>query len=354
MKTLIAIAIFSLGVIQTIQAQTGSSDKRNTYQAWINTYDASRPGTGVLYEVQDSSITLSNRIFSRNGSPGKVDMTKLDVRSIDVIRIRRNGNISQGILYGAISGLVVGGTLGLLYALSVEKHEEGANNLEKSFNSAASSMAIAGTAILIGIGCIGTGIGVGAIIGSAKITIPIKGSQEQFNLNKPMLYDYSAKNIAGQERKTFSKLSVILADIDGNVYSTLALGGQVWMAEDLKTSHYRDGSEIKNVTKNDRGGECMYSWLAVGDSSKLCPNDWHVPSLAEWTSLYNSLGGEIYAAENLEEKFSGRDQVYQWWSSTVMDADHAQSFYLDNKTVGVIFTSATKSSGLSVRCIRDN
>jgi len=82
-----------------------------------------------------------------------------------------------------------------VYATSVERHEEGANDLEKSFNSMASSLQIIGTSVLIGIGCIGTGMGVGAIIGSAKITIPINGSKEQFNRNKSVLKDYSVKSI---------------------------------------------------------------------------------------------------------------------------------------------------------------
>ena len=157
----------------------------------------------MLYEIQDSSVSLSNRNVPRTGSSGKVDMTKLDVRSIDVIKLRKNGNIGRGILYGALTGLVVGGALGILYASTVEKHEEGANNIEKSFNSAARTMQIAGTSILIGIGCIGTGIGVGAVIGSAKITIPINGSQEQFNLNRSNLNDRTAKSISERKSKKF-------------------------------------------------------------------------------------------------------------------------------------------------------
>jgi len=108
MKKLIAITFFILCFVITSQAQTSSPDKRKNYQTWISTYETSRPITGVLYEIEDSAVTLSSRNFSRNGSPGKVDMTKLDVRSIDVITLRKNGNIGQGILYGAISGLIVG------------------------------------------------------------------------------------------------------------------------------------------------------------------------------------------------------------------------------------------------------
>jgi hypothetical protein len=244
--------------------------------------------------------------------------------------------------------------MGILYASSVKKSNAGANDLEKSFNSTLSSTAIAVTSVLIGIGCIGTGIGVGAIIGSVKVSIPIHGSQEQFNLNKSMLNDYSAKSIAGLESKTFSKLTAYVADIDGNVYPTLALGGQVWMAKDLKVLHYRDGSEIPGVAVNASGSGHQYSWGAVNDGRKLCPYGWHVPFPSEWTSLFNSLGGENGAAEKLGEDFSEKGEESEWWSAAEHDADNAQSLYSNKTTMAVFIKDTAKSSALGVRCIRDN
>jgi len=281
-------------------------------------------------------------------------MTKIDVRSIDEIKLRKNGNTGKGVLYGALAGIAVGGILGILYASTAEKHDEGANTLEKSFNSATSSAQTVASAIMIGIGCIGTGIGVGAIIGSVKITIPIKGSLQQFDQNKTILNDYSVKYIEGLGSKTFSKLHDILFDIDGNSYSTLALGDQVWMAEDLKVSHYRDGSEILNVTNNVSGHGLQYQWDATSDSRKICPSNWHVPSPAEWTSLFNSLGGESGAVRKMGEDFSAGGEMCQWWSLAEQGADLAQSLYFNNTTLAVFMTGAAKTSGLSVRCIRDN
>jgi F0F1-type ATP synthase membrane subunit c/vacuolar-type H+-ATPase subunit K len=353
MKTIVAVTIIGLFNIQSIQAQTGSSEMRTSYQAWISTYETSRPIAGVLYEIEDSSVTLSNRNFSRNGSSGKVDMTKLDVRSIDVMKLRKNGNTGRGILYGAISGLVVGGVLGILYASTVEKHEEGANNFEKSINSTASTMQIVGSSILIGIGCIGTGIGVGAIIGSAKIAIPINGSQAQFTQNKSMLKDYSVKSVMGLEAKSFSILRGTLIDIDGNAYPMVALGAQVWMAEDLKVIRYRDGSEISDLTKETGGNGRQYNWSAINDSRKICPVGWHVPSNSEWNSLFNSLGGENGAAQKLGSGFSDKGEVCQWWSSTEQGPNQAYSLYLNNATAAVMVTGIAKNSDLSVRCVRD-
>jgi hypothetical protein len=352
MKTLIAIAIFSLYCLQTTLGQTDSTENRKIYQTWIYTLDSPRLSTGVLYEIQDSSVTLSNRNFSRKGSPGKVDMTQLDVRSIDVIKLRKKGNVSKGILFGSLAGLVLGGALDLIYYSSWQKPKED-NSLESFAAATTSSALFAVNASLIGVLCLGTGIGIGAIIGSAKINIPINGSQDQFDENKSALNVYSIKFRPELESKSFSKLRDTLADFDGNVYHTVALGGQVWMAEDLKVSHYRDGSEIHGLTKNDHVKGRQYNWNEANDKRNLCPAGWHVPSLSEWNSLFNSLGGENRAGPKLGKDFSARGKEFQWWTATEVDANNAKGFYLSNQTSVVMITTMTKTSTFQVRCIRD-
>ena len=105
-----------------------------------------------------------------------------------------------------------------------------------------------------------------------------------------------------------------VTDIDGNEYKTVKLGNQVWMAENLRTTRYADGTLIPLGTEasfttayryypdgnsanvSDYG--YLYNWAAVmkGASSSdanpsgvqgICPDGWHVPSDAEWTELTN-------------------------------------------------------------------
>lgn len=101
-----------------------------------------------------------------------------------------------------------------------------------------------------------------------------------------------------------------VTDIDGNTYGTVKIGSQCWMAENLRTATYRDGSSIPNVTDNtawtqlNSGASCsydnspandaiygkLYNWYTVVDPSGLCPQGWHVPTDAEWQQLEAALG----------------------------------------------------------------
>ena len=106
-----------------------------------------------------------------------------------------------------------------------------------------------------------------------------------------------------------------LTDIDGNIYKTVKIGDQVWMAENLKTSRCNDGEVIPAVdsdlewwslitpgyswfNKEIYGG--LYNWYAVS-TNKLCPTGWHVPNDAEWTTLVTTLGGDNIAGSKLQE-----------------------------------------------------
>ena len=112
-----------------------------------------------------------------------------------------------------------------------------------------------------------------------------------------------------------------VTDIDGNVYQTVKIGDQVWMAENLKVTHYRNGKQIPNVindslwTELSTGACCafnndniyvqtyglLYNWYAVNDSRNIAPEGWHVPTDEEWQTLIDSLGGNSLAGGKMKE-----------------------------------------------------
>jgi uncharacterized protein (TIGR02145 family) len=111
-----------------------------------------------------------------------------------------------------------------------------------------------------------------------------------------------------------------VTDIDGNVYATVQIGSQCWMAENLKVERYRNGDFIpaglsnsgwsstssgtsavySNNPANKATYGLLYNWYAVDDARGLCPSGWHVPTDEEWTTLTGFLGGESVAGGGLK------------------------------------------------------
>jgi uncharacterized protein (TIGR02145 family) len=112
----------------------------------------------------------------------------------------------------------------------------------------------------------------------------------------------------------------VVADIDNNYYHAVTIGAQTWLAENLKTTKFKNGTTIPQVFENmewnnlttpaycwiyndisyKNGFGALYNWYAVS-TGNLCPAGWHVPSDVEWTALFNSLGGTSGAANKLKE-----------------------------------------------------
>ncbi|MBI5218664.1 MAG: fibrobacter succinogenes major paralogous domain-containing protein [Bacteroidia bacterium] len=143
-----------------------------------------------------------------------------------------------------------------------------------------------------------------------------------------------------------------VGDYDGNSYNTVQIGSQCWMRENLKTTHYSDGTamvdgtsagditgnytakyyfDYNNTPLNTVTYGKLYTWAAVmnGAASSnanpsgvqgVCPTGWHVPSDAEWTQLSNSLGGDSVAGGKMKEVGTTH------WNSPNTDADNSSGF----------------------------
>jgi uncharacterized protein (TIGR02145 family) len=194
-----------------------------------------------------------------------------------------------------------------------------------------------------------------------------------------------------------------LTDPDGNAYTTVTIGTQVWTIENLKATKYNDGVAIPLVTDgsawaglttpgycwyaNDIANEAtygaLYNWYAV-NTGRLAPAGWHVPNEADWTTLSTYLGGQAVAGGKIKEvglshwlspntgatNSSGflalpggyRDEVggflFQktggtWWSGTETDATRAYTHYLTYNSSGLNPLADKKNRGFSVRLVRD-
>lgn len=115
--------------------------------------------------------------------------------------------------------------------------------------------------------------------------------------------------ISCNDNSDFQEADSIVTDIDGNVYETVILGNQVWLKQNLRTTHYRNGDPIKLSAsesewwtnaegaycyyKNQKSDSdtygCLYNFYAVKDSRNICPEGWHVSTVAEWDTLVTFL-----------------------------------------------------------------
>jgi len=166
----------------------------------------------------------------------------------------------------------------------------------------------------------------------------------------------------------------IVTDIDGNIYHTVAIGTQVWMVENLKTTRYNDGMAIPNVTdsatwealttpayrwyKNDadtyKNDGAYYNWYVIG-TGKLCPSGWHVPSEPEWNVLMNFINRYGYGFSAIPAS-SFRGKIPYWWTSSKMEFGNLTVFSEivspHDKMIRSFLTGNGKS-GHAIRCIKD-
>ncbi len=252
---------------------------------------------------------------------------------------------------------------------------------------------------------------------SLKVTVPktISGDVNKVTCGtKRIVWDIGAdvSTLSGRfypelEVKKADKTTV--TDIEGNSYKVVKIGNQVWMAENLKTAKYNDGTTIpcitddyqwsnlttgawcycdNNAANNTKYGK-LYNWYAVSKTTNgnknICPTGWHEPTDAEWTVLTDYLGGESVAGGKLKELgtrswkspnieatntslFIGLPGGYRhfngyygtigyygyWWSSTEYITGNAWNRYLSNTNGNAYRYDDSKKVGFSVRCIKDD
>jgi len=213
------------------------------------------------------------------------------------------------------------------------------------------------------------------------------------------------------EDKTITFTFIACTDGDGNNYPVVEIGGQIWMAENLKTTKYNDNSDIPNVIEKSAwyllqdGAFCwyendisngaihgaLYNCFAVIDPRNLCPTGWHVPGHLypsdEWPALITYLGGKETAGGKMKSvgtveagtglwnspnynatnesgfsalpggvryydgTFTNIGNIAYFWSSSM--PYFAFLYLLANSNDQAPYLYDHPNQGLSVRCIKD-
>jgi uncharacterized protein (TIGR02145 family) len=224
----------------------------------------------------------------------------------------------------------------------------------------------------------------------------------------------------------FSPCGAPISDIDGNIYNTVLIGAQCWTKENLRVRrYYNNGRSILFDANGGSGGTSLtwqnltigahtiyandstttpsnrtkygylYNWYAAKgiyttgtitsiDTGKICPEGWHVPTDAEWTTLTTELGGESVAGGKMKSigtaywssqsagtdnssgfsalpggyrikdgSFNNLRNSATFWRATEVDANNAWSSRLEHNSNNVSKNSYEKQYGASIRCLKD-
>jgi len=209
-----------------------------------------------------------------------------------------------------------------------------------------------------------------------------------------------------------------VTDIDGNVYQTVIIGNQEWMAENLKVSHYQNGDAIptghsntdwsnlstgayavyNDDTTNFNTYGYLYNWYVVNDTQNIAPAGWHVPTDDEYKELEMALGmsqseadGTSWRGTNEGSQLAGNDTLWNsgglennsefgasgfialpsgyrdlngsyfnlgshgyFWSSTTGSGTNSWKRRLSYFSPAVYRYHYNRKSGLPIRCIKDS
>jgi uncharacterized protein (TIGR02145 family) len=202
---------------------------------------------------------------------------------------------------------------------------------------------------------------------------------------------------------TFTTISTVVTDVEGNSYNVVVIGDQIWMKENLKVTKLNDGtsittnltnSEWSNTTapaycwpnnssgyKDEYGG--LYNWFTI-NTGKLCPDGWHIPNDNEWSTLIMYAGGTQTGGYKLKETgathwgsyntgatnetgftalpagdrhsdgyFFGPGGMGLWWSSNEFNNSNGMMVYVYSDNPVINHAVNYKPSGISVRCIKN-
>ncbi|MDE3214464.1 MAG: fibrobacter succinogenes major paralogous domain-containing protein [Bacteroidota bacterium] len=191
-----------------------------------------------------------------------------------------------------------------------------------------------------------------------------------------------------------------LKDVDGNEYDTVKIGTQVWMAENLDVSRFRNGDPITEAETREQWDEAakegkpawcyyhrdsdrvtiynkLYNWYAVNDPRGLAPAGWRIPTKQDWATLINNSGGDNKSGiqmksstewdgahsnglnclpggyRNREGDFEHAGKIGSWWTATQNGPEDAWSVSLGTGTPAASTSFDTKEIGLSVICVKD-
>lgn len=194
-----------------------------------------------------------------------------------------------------------------------------------------------------------------------------------------------------------------VTDVDGNEYKTVTIGGQTWMAENLRTTHFQNGEAIRYIPNGNEWGlnyetpayswygndkenrtvyGAYYNWQSAFDKRNIAPKGWRVPTKDDWATLFKNIqnnsmvlreessahwtGTEYYKASNatgltivstgvnMGDLYSAglrQDWTLFWTSDGTPEKLLATAAFI--QLAGTDFIEVQSNHGYPIRCIKE-
>ena len=252
-------------------------------------------------------------------------------------------------------------------------------------------------------------------VSSSSSVLVVSSSSEVVSSSSSLLVVSSSSEVVSSSSSPAVSYGKLTDARDGQVYKTVQIGEQVWMAENLNYA-YNEGT-AKSYCYNNSADSCakygrFYLWSAAMDSAGVfstagkgcgyrstcaagsattevrgvCPEGWHLPSKAEFETLFANVGGKKVAGKALKSTYGWNDyngksgngtDVYgfsalpagyrdnygdfslagkyaQFWRAAEYDSFSAYCMNLGYSNDYADLSSSGKFNGLPVRCLRDS
>lgn len=283
---------------------SNTSCKPTDFSADINALKASRDSLAAALKVTNANLQTTNNTLASLGTSITTIQAQLVVISGQTATLNTKLDALALTLAGNISSV-------LTIQSQIKTIQDQIAVLNSQQTATSATVSNLGTTITSIQTQLTTVLGQVATLNSQQITtnVSLKDIYTKLTLSNSQLSSLSL-----QFNALLTQLGLVL-DVDGNFYHTVTIGAQVWMAENLKTTKFRNGDAIPYWTKTASRGYCwynddvnnkstygaIYQYYTAMDSRSICPLGWHIPNDTEWAILINYLGGENVAGGKVKE-----------------------------------------------------
>ena len=364
------------------------------------------PNCTAEREQDTAFVRDGNEIYVCEDSRWKFVRAVIDsVKTVDDLSACTNSREGDSVLVTSLNAVYVCGD-GKWYKVDVEDLLESSSSVspgsssdgwEKLPSSSSSSLLVVSSS--------------SEAVSSSSSVLVVSSSSEVVSSSSSLLVVSSSSEVVSSSSSPAVSYGKLTDARDGQVYKTVQIGGQVWMAENLNYA-YNEGT-AKSYCYENSADSCakygrLYLWSAAMDSAGVfstagkgcgyrstceagsatteargvCPEGWHLPSKAEFETLFAAVGGWDVAGKALKSTSGWTDDgngtdsygfsalpagirdtsgdFYSagyyagFWSATEGGSNDAYYMGLFYYNDGAYLHSYYKYSGFSVRCLRNS